>query len=152
MLTADDVIRLLELQPHPVEGGYFRETYRSPHSSAIYFLLKPGHVSELHVLPGDEVYHFYLGSPIRMLQLWPDGSGKELLIGPDLAAGEVVQLVVPAGVWQGSRLVGEEGFALVGCTMAPGFEYTGYRSATRAELCAKWPAFVDRIAQLTPRE
>ena len=152
MLSADDVIRLLELQPHPVEGGFFRETYRSPHSTAIYFLLKPGHVSELHVLPSDEVYHFYLGSPIRMLQLWPDGSGKELLIGPDLAAGEVVQLVVPAGVWQGSRLVGEEGFALVGCTMAPGFEYTGYRSATRAELCEQWPAFVDRIAQLTPRE
>lgn len=151
MLSADDVIRLLELQPHPVEGGFFRETYRSPHSSAIYFLLKPGHVSELHVLPSDEVYHFYLGSPIRMLQLRPDGSGREVLIGPNLAAGEVVQLVVPAGVWQGSRLVGEEGFALIGCTMAPGFEYTGYRSATRAELCHKWPAFADQIAQLTPR-
>ena len=151
MLTADDVIRLLELKPHPVEGGFFRETYRSPHSTAIYFLLKPGHVSELHVLPGDEVYHFYLGSAIRMLQLWPDGSGQEVLIGPNLAAGEVVQLVVPGGVWQGSRLVGEEGFALFGCTMAPGFEYTGYRSATRAELCEKWPAFADQIAMLTPR-
>ena len=121
MLTAEDAIRRLELQPHPVEGGYFRETYRSPHSSAIYFLLKPGHVSELHVLPTDEVYHFYLGSPLRMLQLQPDGSGKEVLIGPELP-----QVVVPGGVWQGSRLDGDTGFALVGCTMAPPFEYSGF--------------------------
>jgi len=151
MLAADDVIHELDLQPHPVEGGFFRETYRSPHSSAIYFLLKPGHVSELHVLPTDEVYHFYLGTAIRMLQLWPDGSGRELLIGPDLAAGHVPQLVVPGGVWQGSRLASDTGFALVGCTMAPPFEYSGYRNATRAELCAKWPAFTERIATLTPR-
>jgi predicted cupin superfamily sugar epimerase len=91
-MTADDVIRLLQLQPHPVEGGYFRETYRSSAmlpasalpahgaersaSTAIYYLLKPGHVSELHVLPGDEVFHFYLGEPERMLQLWPDGTGR----------------------------------------------------------------------------
>ena len=146
MLTADEVIRRLDLQPHPVEGGFFRETYRSPHSSAIYFLLKPGHVSELHVLPTDEVYHFYLGSPLRMLQLWPDGSGKEVLIGPDQP-----QLVVPGGVWQGSRLDSDTGFALVGCTMAPPFEYAGYRNANRAELTARWPAFAEQIAQLTPR-
>ncbi len=92
-MTADDIIRLLQLQPHPVEGGFFRETYRSTAtlpasalpahnaqrsvSTAIYYLLKPGHVSELHVLPGDEVFHFYLGSPVRMLQLWPDGSGAK---------------------------------------------------------------------------
>ena len=150
MPTADDIIRRFQLQPHPVEGGYFRETYRSPHSTAIYYLLKPGHVSELHVLPSDEVYHFYLGSPLRMLQLWPDGSGREVLIGSDLAAGHVPQLVVPAGVWQGSRLDGD-GFALVGCTMAPGFDYSGYRNAPRAELNAKWPAFAAQIAELTPR-
>src|SRR5207248_10185372 len=144
----DDVIRLLGLRPHPVEGGFFRETYRSPDAlpaaalprhradrsagTAIYYLLKPGHVSEMHTLPGDEIYHFYLGSPVRMLQLWPDGSGKEVFIGSDIAAGQVPQLVVPSGVWQGSRLAGEEGFALVGCTMAPGFEYSGYRNAGRA--------------------
>src|SRR6188472_3722614 len=131
-MTADDVIRLLQLQPHPVEGGFFRETYRSAAtlpagvlpthggqrsvSTAIYYLLKPGHVSELHVLPGEEVFHFYLGSPVRMLQLWPDGTGKELTLGPDLAAGQVPQLVVPGGVWQGTRLLGNDGFALLGCT------------------------------------
>jgi predicted cupin superfamily sugar epimerase len=166
-MTADDVIRVLNLQPHPVEGGFFRETYRAAHtlpasvlpahggeraaSTAIYYLLKPGHVSELHVLPGDEVFHFYLGSPVRMLQLWPDGSGKEVVLGPDLAAGEVPQLVVPAGVWQGTRLVGATGFALLGCTVAPGFDYADYRGGSRAELIAKWPAFADEIARLTPR-
>ncbi|QDU22678.1 cupin domain-containing protein [Urbifossiella limnaea] len=161
-MTAADVIRVLELQPHPVEGGYFRETYRSATmmsahggtravSTAIYYLLKPGHVSELHVLPGEEVFHFYFGSPVRMLQLWPDGSGREVVLGSDLAAGEVPQLVVPGGVWQGTRLVGADGFALLGCTVAPGFDYADYRGATRAELTAKWPAFAEEIARLTPR-
>ena len=167
MLTADDVIRLLDLHPHPVEGGFFRETYRSADavpaaalpahgearsiSTAIYYLLKPGHVSEMHTLPGDEVFHFYLGSPVRMLQLWPDGTGREVTLGPDLAAGQVPQLVVPAGVWQGTRLVGDGGFGLLGATMAPGFDYADYRSANRAELVATWPAFADEIARLTPR-
>jgi predicted cupin superfamily sugar epimerase len=161
-MTADDVIRLLQLQPHPVEGGFFRESYRASTtvaahsgmrnvSTAIYYLLKPGHVSELHVLPGDEVFHFYLGAPVTMLQLWPDGSGREVVLGSDLAAGEVPQLVVPAGVWQGTRLVGDSGFALFGCTVAPGFDYADYRSANRAELTAKWPAFAGEIARLTPR-
>ncbi len=166
-MTADDVIRLLGLQPHPVEGGFFRETYRSAAtlpasvlpdhggprsvSTAIYYLLKPGHVSELHVLPGEEVFHFYLGAPVRMLQLWPDGSGKEVVLGPDLAAGQVPQLVVPGGVWQGTRLVGTDGFALLGCTVAPGFDYADYRNAGRSELVAKWPAFADEITRLTPR-
>src|SRR5262245_4397985 len=166
-MTAADIIRLLQLQPHPVEGGFFRETYRSSAtlpasalpahnaqrsvSTAIYYLLKPGHVSELHVLPGDEVFHFYSGAPVRMLQLWPDGSGKEVILGSDIAAGQVPQLVVPAGVWQGTRLVGGLGFALLGCTVAPGFDYTDYRGGSRAELTAKWPAFAEEIKRLTPR-
>jgi predicted cupin superfamily sugar epimerase len=166
-MTAEDVIRLLDLKPHPVEGGYFRETYRSTHtlpksvlpahdgsrsvSTAIYYLLKPGHVSELHVLPTDEVFHFYLGSPVRMLQLWPDGSGKEVVLGTDVTAGHMPQLVVPAGVWQGTRLLGDSGFALLGCTVAPGFDFADYQSGTRAELMGKWPGFREEIARLTPR-
>lgn len=166
-MTAEDVIRLLNLQPHPVEGGFFRETYRATAtlpaavlpahggprsvSTAIYYLLKPGHVSELHVLPGDEVFHFYLGSPVKMLQLWPDGSGCERVLGPDIGAGEVPQLVVPAGVWQGTRLLHDDGFALLGCTVAPGFDYADYRGASRSELTAKWGAFAGEIARLTPR-
>jgi predicted cupin superfamily sugar epimerase len=167
MLRADDVIRLLNLQPHPVEGGFFRETWRSAEvipasalpkhyadrsvGTSIYYLLKPGAVSEMHVLPGAEVFHFYLGTPLRMLQLWPDGTGKEVILGTDLAAGHVPQLVVPGGVWQGSRMVVEEGFALVGATMAPGFDYTDYVTGKRVELCAKWPAFAKQIEALTPK-
>ena len=166
-MTADDVIRRLNLQPHPVEGGYFRETYRAAAalpataipdhagpravSTAIYYLLKPGHVSELHVLPGDEVFHFYLGGPVTMLQLWPDGTGREVVLGSDLAAGHAPQLVVPGGVWQGTRLLGADGFALLGCTVAPGFDYDDYRGGSRADLTAKWPAFAGEIARLTPR-
>lgn len=163
-MTADDVIRMLQLQPHPVEGGFFRETWRSSTSvavpthsgkrsvgTAIFYLLKPGHVSELHVLPGDEVFHFYLGSPVTMLQLWPDGTGKTVVLGTDLAAGQVPQCVVPAGVWQGTRLIGSTGFALLGATMAPGFDYADYGPGERAELIVKWPAFAEEIACLTPR-
>lgn len=168
MLTADDVIRFLNLQPHPVEGGYFRETYRSagqiPASAlpghptdralgtAIYYLLTGRTVSEMHQLPGDEVFHFYLGDPVRMLQLHPDGTGRELTLGTDLAAAQVPQLVVPGGVWQGSYVLdGQYGYALLGATMAPGFDYADYRTGPRAELLATWPAFANPIEQLTPR-
>lgn len=161
-MTAEDAIQILNLQPHPVEGGFFRETYRAAAtvpvaggtravSTAIYYLLKPGHVSELHTLASDEVFHFYLGGPVRMLQLWPDGSGREVILGTDLTAGQVPQVVVPAGVWQGTRLVGESGFALLGCTVAPGFDYADYKGTSRAELTARWPAFAEEIAHLTPR-
>ncbi len=96
-MTAEDVIQMLKLQPHPVEGGYFRETYRSTEtipahggtrntSTAIYYLLKPGHVSELHALSSDEVFPFYLGTPVRMRKLRPDATGRELVLGTDLAA------------------------------------------------------------------
>src|SRR5262249_32092133 len=110
-MTADEVIELLKLQPHPVEGGFFRETYRTADllagkgerrsiSTAIYYLLTPKTVSALHRLPGDEVFHFYAGDPVRMLQLWPDGTTRTLVLGTDLKAGQVPQLVVPGGVWQ----------------------------------------------------
>jgi predicted cupin superfamily sugar epimerase len=161
-MTAEDVIRELKLQPHPVEGGYFRETYRSAElipahggtrnvSTAIYYLLKPGHVSELHTLASDEIFHFYWGAPVRVLKLWPDGTGRVVVLGSDLAAGQVPQLVVPAGVWQGSRLMDDTGFALLGCTVAPGFDYADYTGGGREALTAKWPAFADEIARLTPR-
>jgi predicted cupin superfamily sugar epimerase len=119
--------------------------------TAIYYLLKPGHVSELHTLPGDEVFHFYLGQPVQMLQLGPDGSYRTVVLGSDLLAGQQPQLVVPAGVWQGTRLVGDTGFALLGATMAPGFDYADYVNADRADLIEKWPAAAAEIERLTPR-
>jgi uncharacterized protein len=102
-------------------------------------------------LPGDEVFHFYLGSPVQMLQLWPDGSHRTVVLGPDVLAGQLPQCVVPAGVWQGTRLLGDDGFALLGATMAPGFDYADYVAASRARLSSTWPAAEMEIRQLTPR-
>ena len=167
-ITAQEIIALLGLQPHPKEGGYFRETYRAAeavqaaaldprygggraHSTAIYYLLTPGTYSALHRVASDEVYHFYLGDPIEMLQLPPEAPGRTVLIGPDLAAGMRPQLVVPRGVWQGSRLApgAHHGFALLGATVAPGFDYADYEHGARAALIAAWPDFRAQIAALT---
>ena len=160
LLTAEEVIAALGLEPHPLEGGFFRETYRTGHmhgqerplATGIYYLLTPQSCSALHRLPGDELFHFYLGDPVRQLQLYPDGAGKEFTLGTDLAAGQVPQLVVTAGAWQGSHLLGgPHGFALLGATMAPGFDYADYATSRRGELTARWPAFAELIAKLTPR-
>ncbi len=162
-MTADEVIELLKLQPHPVEGGFFRETYRCADSldrngdrrsisTAIYYLLTPKTVSALHRLPGDEVFHFYAGDPVRMLQLWPDGTTRTLVLGTDLKAGQVPQLVVPGGVWQGSVLIEGGAWALLGATMAPGFDYADYTAGDRAELTARYPGEVKMIERLTPGE
>ena len=160
-MTADEVIALLKLQPHPVEGGFFRETYRSSESlsradadrslsTAIYYLLTPRTVSALHRLPGDEVFHFYRGDPVRMLQLWPDGSTRRIVLGTDLRAGQVPQLVVPGGVWQGSLLIEGGQFALLGATMAPGFDYADYGAGDRSEMTALYPEVAEMIERLTP--
>src|SRR5262245_62207129 len=103
-LTADDIVRLLDLQPLPGEGGLFRETYRSPLSTAIYYLLTPNRVSLMHRVRGDEVFHFYLGDPVEMLQLRTDGTGELVMLGTDLTAGMRPQIVVAGGVWQGAAL------------------------------------------------
>jgi uncharacterized protein len=157
-VTADDVIAHLNLLPHPVEGGFFRETYRSLDnlpsgrsvSTAIYYLLTPKTVSALHRLPGDEVFHFYAGDAVRMLQLWPDGSTRTLTLGTDLKAGQVPQLVVPGGVWQGSVLIDGGAWALLGATMAPGFDYADYTAGDRAVLTAQYPAVAAMIERLLP--
>lgn len=159
-MTADEIKNLLNLEPHPIEGGYFRRTYSSSGtlnlprgeratSTAIYYLLEPGTFSEMHVLDSDEMFHFYLGDSVEMLQLHPDGRFAVVTLGPDLSAGEHVQLVVPAGVWQGTRLIGDGQVALLGCTVTPGFDFADYRNASYQELAAKWPAAADRIRLLT---
>ncbi len=159
-MTADEIKTLLKLEPHPVEGGFFRRTYTStgevelprgprPAGTAIYYLLEPGTFSEMHVLASDEIFHFYLGDPVEMLQLFPDGSSAVFTLGPDLAAGQHVQLVVPAGVWQGTRLIGDGKVALLGCTVTPGFDFADYRSGNYEELADKWPAEAERIRRLT---
>jgi uncharacterized protein len=159
-MTTDEIKTLLQLEPHPVEGGSFRQTYISACTvklprgvrsagTAIYYLLEPGSFSEMHRLTSDEVFHFYLGDPVEMLQLYPDGRSAVFILGPDLAAGQHVQLIVPAGVWQGTRLIGDGKLALLGCTVTPGFDYADYRNASYTELAEKWPAEAERIRKLT---
>ena len=159
-MTADEIKSLLKLEPHPAEGGYYRRTYASAHgvgmprgdrpmSTAIYYLLEEGTFSEMHVLASDEIFHFYLGDPVEMLQLLPDGRSALFTLGQDLSAGQHVQLVVPAGVWQGTRLIGDGKVALLGCAVTPGFDFADYRSASYEELAGKWPQEAERIKALT---
>lgn len=158
-MTADEIKKFLNLEPHP-EGGFYRRTYTSGAAvelargvrlagTAIYYLLEPGTFSKMHVLDSDETFHFYLGDPVEMLQLYPDGSSAVFTLGPDLTAGQHVQLVVPAGVWQGTRLLGEGKVALLGCTVTPGFDFADYQTGTYTELAKKWPSETDRIQALT---
>ena len=161
-MTATEIKALLQLEPHPLEGGFFRRAYTSPgtvelprgvraQGTAIYYLLEPGTFSEMHCLDSDEIFHFYLGDPVEMLQLYEDGCSAHFTLGPDLAAGQHVQLVVPAGVWQGTRLIGDGKFALLGCTVTPGFDYADYRGASFADLAARWPDEAEAIRTLTRR-
>jgi predicted cupin superfamily sugar epimerase len=132
-LSAEEVVRLLGLQPHP-EGGFYRETFRAAApdgvraaSTAIYYLLRESDVSAWHRTDADEIWHHYAGGPLE-LTLSADGrESASLRIGADLAAGERPQGVVPANVWQSARALG--GWVLVGCTVAPGFEFAGFEMA-----------------------
>lgn len=165
-MKVEDVISMLSLKPHPAEGGFFTETYRSDAtlapgvlpglahgsrslSTAIYYLMTPEAFSALHRLRADEVFHFYLGDPVEMLQLKPDGKGSVLRLGHDLAQGMRPQVLVPREVWQGSRLVPGGRFALLGTTMAPGFAYQDYEPGDRAALLSAYPSFRDLILDLT---
>jgi predicted cupin superfamily sugar epimerase len=167
-MTASDIVTLLELTPLPVEGGYFRETWRSRATvtpgalplryttdkslgTAIYYLLtsEPDSFSALHRLPTDEIYHFYLGDPVEMLLLAPDRSARRITLGHDLAAGQHVQFVVSAGTWQGSRLIAGGQYALLGTTMSPGFDPADYQPGRRSELIAQYPHHAASIQALT---
>jgi uncharacterized protein len=141
------VAELLGLEPLPDEGGLFRRTHIDAHSSAIYFLLIAPDFSAMHRLAATETYHWYAGLPLRLLLLDADGRFAEPVLGPDLAAGQRPQLVVPAGTWQGSSPAGE--WSLVGTTTAPPFDWAGFELGERAALTARYPEAADRIAGLT---
>ncbi len=167
-VTAEELIRRLNLKPLPIEGGYFRETYRAEESvpagaspprysgaksfgSAIYYLLtaEPDCFSAIHRLATDEVYHFYLGDPVKLLLFYPDLRSERIVLGPDVLGGQKVQFAVPRDVWQGSRLVRGGNFALLGTTMAPAFDPADFVAGERAQLLREYPAQADLIRALT---
>ncbi|HEX9013665.1 MAG TPA: cupin domain-containing protein [Anaerolineaceae bacterium] len=167
-ITPAELIRRFDLQPLPVEGGLFAQTYLSaeeipaaylparygsnrPFGTAIVYLLTPDadSFSALHRLPTDEVYHFYLGDPVEMLLLFPDGISRNVTLGQDLLGGDEVQFTVPRGVWQGSHLKAGGAWALVGTTMAPGYANADYEGGRREDLLLAYPAEADLIRRLT---
>ncbi len=133
-LSAAEVVRMLDLAPHP-EGGFYRETFRDPSptgsgravSTAIYYLLAAGDVSEWHRVDAAEIWHWYAGGPL-VLSLSPNGhDARSVHLGPDLRTGQRPQVVVPAGHWQAAESLGA--WTLVGCTVAPGFDFAGFEMA-----------------------
>jgi len=163
--TARYWIEKLQLEAHP-EGGYFRQTYRSDvmiarealpagfagaraASTAIYFLLEGKNFSAFHRLRSDEVWHFYAGDPLVVHVISPEGSYSSILLGCELEAGQVLQAVVLAGCWFASHVADWSSFAVVGCTVAPGFDFEDFKLGEREELVARYPQHRVLIEGLT---
>ena len=167
MRTAERIIKLYDMKLLPGEGGYYTETYRADevieqsslherygsdkaHSTAIFYLLTPDTQSYMHRVITDEIFHFYLGDPVQMIQLFPEGGSKVLFLGHDLQAGQFVQVVVPRGAWQGAYLLEGGNFALMGTTVAPGFDFSDHEIGERQTLLNLYPDHGDMITRLTP--
>ena len=163
--TAAYWIERLHLARHP-EGGWFRETYRASEaipeaglptrfqgerafSTAILFLLERDDCSALHRLKSDEMWHFYDGSPLTVHLVAPDGQHRPVLLGRDPERGEQFQAVAPAGYWFGAEMAGAGDFALVGCTVAPGFDFSDFEMADRSDLAERFPQYEALIRRLT---
>lgn len=157
-----DVIKQLNLVPLPEEGGYFRETYRSEKTvqselgprkecTAIYYLISPESFSGLHWVDQEEIFHFYAGEPVEMFQITPDGKGNKIVIGNEIFEGQSPQVIVPGGTWQGTRLLNshEDAWALLGCTVAPGFEIENFHIEDRETLLQKYPHLSEDIRRFT---
>lgn len=160
MKSKEYYIKKLQLENHP-EGGYFKETYRSSEivlnrngkersaSTGIYFLMTSENFSAFHKIESDEMWHFYDGAPLSVYIILPDGELEILKIGKDLEKGEQLQAVVPAGCWFASRVDELNAFSLVGCTVAPGFDFEDFVLAERQELVDEFPQHAQLIKELT---
>ena len=165
---AKELIHRFGMEILPIEGGLFVQTYKSPEripvealpdrykhkkafSTAILYLYTADQdcFSAMHRLPTDEVYHYYLGDPVEMLLLYPDGKSEHVILGQDIFSGQRVQFVAPRGVWQGSHMIPGGRFALIGTTMAPGYEDDDYEAGVRDELVALYPQEMNPITRLT---
>lgn len=166
MTTAQQIIKFFGMKPLPNEGGFYIETYRCGEKlayaglpsrytgdrnlcTAILYLLTPDTFSALHRVKSDEIFHFYSGGPVTMLQLHPDGSSKITTLGQDIFKGHRVQVIVPHGTWQGCLLNPGGKFALMGTTVAPGFEFADFELANRENLLEQYPSQRDLITRLT---
>jgi predicted cupin superfamily sugar epimerase len=159
-----ELIDSLGLAPHP-ERGYYVETYRAPltvgqlppphsgaraASTAIYFLVtREEPTTYLHRLLSDEMFHLYEGGPLDVLMLGPTGPGEVCRLGTHVAAGERPQILIPAGTWFAAELADAASHCLIGCTVAPGFEFADFELAAGPELAARYPAHAPRIARMT---
>jgi uncharacterized protein len=164
MTRAKQFIGQYHLQPHP-EGGWYKETYRSKEtiaasalperfsgercfSTAIYFLLEQGNFSAFHKIKSDECWHFYAGETLHVYVLYDDGKMELIKLGNDIANGELFQYVVPANCWFASRPAAESTFCFVGCTVAPGFDFTDFEMAKENELLELYPQHEGVIKEL----
>jgi predicted cupin superfamily sugar epimerase len=148
-MTAQEIIKHLQLTAHP-EGGYYTETYRCVEaivnrngdqrntSTAIYFLLNDNDVSNLHRIQSDELWFFHQGEPLEIVMI-KDGISSSIVLGNNLQNGEVPQAMIPANVWFGSKLKNSKGYALVSCTVAPGFDFRDFELADRNQLLSEFP-------------
>ena len=166
-MTANEVIKALDLKPLPEEGGYYRETYRSEKinapatvvgipsneqraiSTAIYYLVVPESFSALHRIKSDEVFHFYGGDPVEMIQIDEDGNISRYILGSDVLAGQHPQVVVKRNTWQGLKLQPGGKWALMGTTVSPGFEFADFEVGSREELKKQYPQHCDDILRFT---
>lgn len=163
-MDAADLVRALNLEPHP-EGGHYREVYRSSDTipswglparydgpraccTSIYYLLQSGQRSRLHRIRSDEIWHHYQGSPIALHLLRDDGSHERRIVGPP-PQGQGWQVIIPHGVWFGAEVLDDAGYALLGCTVAPGFDYADFELADSAALLSRFPQHAALIQRLT---
>lgn len=167
MPTAEEIIKKLDLKPLPEEGGYYRETYRSEGdglpakdyginadtnrsvSTAIYYLVTPDNFSSIHRVKSDEVFHFYAGDSVEMIQFDELGKLERFTLGDDVMSGELPQIVVPKHFWQALRLKEGGSWALFGTTVAPGFEFEDFEIGTRQEMLKQFPHLEADIIRFT---
>jgi len=148
------LIEKFNLQPHP-EGGFFAETYRSEgkfgdknYSTGIYFLLTSKDISHLHRIKSDEMWHFYDGDPLKVIEIDEDGKLVETILGRDYEKGMVSQYVVKADRWFGSMPLEGSEYCFVGCTVAPGFEFSDFELATASQMCTEYPAHTELLNKI----
>jgi predicted cupin superfamily sugar epimerase len=166
-MEASEIIKTLDLRPLPSEGGYYRETYRSEVSgldaqlfdidssstrnvcTAIYYLVVPESFSALHKVKSDEIFHFYSGDPVEMIQIDESGQLRKYLLGADILAGQEPQVVVRRGIWQGLRLKPGGKWSLMGTTVAPGFEFEDFELGDREKMIVQFPHAADDIVRFS---